>query len=136
MKKRYAAIPAALCVILGVCVFCESRNKVPADEKIDLVMRSKNFIRRLNRREFDSCCDMFGDTMAENNPAEKLKETFEPIMDSLGDFRCFRSATVTKKKYDGEEYTLCAVKGCYDKGDAAFTILFDEENKIDGVYVR
>ena len=98
MKKRYLTIPAALSVVLGVCVFCKSRDRVPADEKIDLVMRAKNFVRRLNRREYENCCEMFGETMAESNPVEKLRETFDPIVDSLGDFLCFRNAAVTKKK--------------------------------------
>ena len=67
---------------------------------------------------------------------EKLRETFDPIVDSLGDFLCFRNAAVTKKNYDGSIYTLCTLRCSYDKGGAVFTILFNEENKIDGVYVR
>ena len=136
MKKRYLTIPAALSVVLGVCVFCKSRDRVPVDEKINLVMRAKNFVRRLNRREYENCCEMFGETMAESNPVEKLRETFDPIVDSLGDFLCFRNAAVTKKNYDGNIYTLCTLRCSYDKGGAVFTILFNEENKIDGVYVR
>ena len=136
MKKRYAAIPAALCIVLGICVFCESKKTVPAEEKIDLVMRSKNFIRRMNRREFENCCDMFSETMAENNPAEKLRDTFEPVLDSLGDFRCFKNAVVTKKIYDGSEYILCTLRGIYEEGTAVFTILFGGDSTIDGVYVR
>ena len=136
MKKRYVVIPAALSILIGICAFSGKGKQVPADEKIELVMRAKNFVRRLNRREYENCHEMFGETMAESNPVEKLRETFDPIVDSLGDFLCFRSASVTRKNYDGSLYTLCTLRCSYDKGSAVFTVLFNEENKIDGVYVR
>ncbi len=134
MKKRYLVIPAAM--ILGVGLYIGSRCSMQSTDRAELSMRAKNFVRRLNRRDYASCFESFDAKMQSSMGVEQMRATFDPILDTLGEFVEFRGATVTMRDTDGPEYYRCALHCDYSEGPAIITILFNRMMEVAGVYIK
>ena len=131
MRKRDLAAAGLLLLMAGIYIGC----KYGADSSIDkeeYIIRAKNFVRRINRRDYEDCRLAFDDTLQSTMPTEKLGQTFDPILETLGEFKRFRGTGISKR--DSGIYAL--VKCEYEKGPASFTIIFDEEGAVSGIYVK
>ncbi len=136
MKKRYLVIPAALLLLTGMYIGSESKPKITSSVKNDIIMRSKNFIQRLHRRDYHSCYTLFDERMKASMSEERLKATFDRVLDSLGDFVRFKSVSISSHEAFSDEFIICSIKCEYANGSASYTISFNKELEIGGLYIK
>lgn len=136
MKLKQLAVPAALLLIAGVYISSRSDELLAAPEKRDIVIRAENFVRRINRHDYAACCAAFDELMKSSMSQERMKETFGPILDTLGAFRGFGRVNVRRRGPAGTGYTVCTVRCLYEHGTAAYTILFNKAHAIGGLYIK
>lgn len=134
MKKRDLIATAALVLVAGICI--ANRYQKTMEDHKEITMRAKNFVRRLNRRDYDLCIECFDQEMRESMDPEQMKATFDPILDALGEFQAFRSSTVTMRTSDGPDYYRCVLRCDYTEGTTEVSILFDHDLAVAGVYVK
>ena len=153
MKKKTLAIGSAL--ILGVGIYIGNHSlSLSSSERDEFSMKAKDFIRKLNRKEYDACVSLFDDTLLKSMDSAKLEKTLSPPLETLGRFYRFKNASVTKRdlgtnKKDFEssndnpkansepsEYVTCTLQCEYKNGPATFTIFFNGDHKISGVYLE
>lgn len=100
--------------------------------------RSHQVIDLLNAGDYATVSRMFRADVQESMPAEKLEESLSPIFEKLGEFQSFQaSATAgTKDKDTKAEYAVIVVACVYEKGKAQFTMYFDTEMALVGLYIK
>lgn len=134
MKKRYFVVPAALILLLAVCT---GGSELPKGfNKNQVLNKSKQFIKRLNARDYEGCFADFNDLMMGSFSLEKMKSTMNPIFDVLGGFVRVKGISLTSKKVLGTNYAVCTIKCIYENGAANFTLSLDPELKIGGLYIK
>ena len=134
MKKRYLMIPAAMTLLFSVYL---SETKLPEGfDKTRVYKTSKNFITRLNNREYDRCYRRFNEDMQGAMDRYKLQSTLDSVLGSLGAFVRFQGVSVTPKKILGQDYAVCTVKCRYENGAATYTISLDKDLHIGGLYIK
>lgn len=137
MKKRdWAVAGAALLLLAGMYIGSKSQQRPQAADKTELIATSKDFINRLNRRDYAGCTSQFDDYLSKTMDADRMKQTFEPILDAMGDFVRFRSSTISRSNNPEHRYTICSIKCEYQEGTTTYTIIFDENKEIGGLYVK
>ena len=153
MNKKTIGIGSALLLGVGMYIGNQS-SRMSNFERDEIVMRSKNLIRRLNRGEYDTCIRMFDSNLASTMDIERIKDIFTPTMEILGEFQRFKNTTVTKKELqpqkkekdsdspneeaesESREYLSCTVVCQYKNAPATFSILFNDDHQICSIYLE
>ena len=135
MKRRDMAIAAAAALLIGVYIGTRSGG-VSGMTKNDLTMRGKNFIRRINRRDYDACVSTFGKNMRETMDKARLSGTFGPALDTLGSFVRFRTVSFSKPDKLEGDYVLCRIKCDHERGQTTYNILFYKDGEICGLHLK
>lgn len=134
MKKRYFMIPAAMALLLSVYL---SENQLPDGfDKTKVYQIAKDFITRLNDRQYEQCCHRFNQNMQTAMDREKLQNTLDSVLSNLGDFVRFKGVSAVAKRIAGTEYAVCTVKCIYKNGPATFTISLDKNLLVGGLYIK
>lgn len=136
MKRRNLYFTAAILLLVGLYIGNRASVGIGPRARNEIVMRSKNFIRRLNRHDYEACYAAMNEDMTKSMSLSRVKETFVPVLDALGDFNAFRSASVSRRDFDEIKRIACSVKCEYDNGNAVFTILFDPSFRIAGLSIK
>lgn len=134
MKKRYFVVPAALALLLALCT---GGSELPEGfDKNKVLLKSKQFIKRLNARDYQGCFGSFNEMMKGSFSLEKMESTMNPIFDVLGDFVRVKGVSLTSKHALGTDYAVCTVKCIYENGPANFTLSLDPDLRIGGLYIK
>ncbi len=136
MKKRYLVVPAALLLLAGMYMGNNDQPKLSSAEKNEVIIRAKNFIRRINRREYESCYSLFDGKLKESMTLEQMAQTFDRILDSIGSFEKFKGISVNLHESPEEDYVVCSIKCDYSLGSATYTISFNQKLEIGGLYIK
>ena len=144
MNKRTILIGSAL--ILSAGIYIGNQSARPDHyERDELAMKSKNLIRRINRKEYETCLGFFDETLQNSMADGKMQNIFEPAMEILGEFQRFRSAAVNRKDFanpqkendsETDELIHGRESSDYINGPAVFNVLFDKNHKISGIYLE
>ena len=134
MKKRYIVIPAAM--LLFACTYLRESRLSEQFARDRVYGASKNFINRLNGREYESCYQSFNQAMRASMSLNRLQNTLDSVLNSLGRFVRFKGISASEKTVLGEDYAVCTVKCVYENGPATFTISLDKDLKIGGLYIK
>ena len=93
-KKRYLAVPAALVLLGGLYIISKQSDGLLTSERIEIAMRSKNFVHNLNRGDFDACYNRLSPDMQDKTGIERLHALLDPILGFLGKFEEFRGGNI------------------------------------------
>ena len=135
MKRRDLAIAAAAALLIGVYIGTRTGG-VNATLKNDLALRGKNFVRRLNRRDYEACVTAFDLSSDTGLDAERLKNAFGPALDTLGGFVRFRSVSFSRPDRSEAGNILCTIKCDYENAQAVYSILFNDRKEICGLHLK
>jgi pimeloyl-ACP methyl ester carboxylesterase len=102
----------------------------PGTPSRDLEKLARTFVEQMNRGEFDKATSGFDATMQKVMPPDKLKKTWQDVLDDAGGFKKQQGARGEKSgKYD-IVYVTCEL--ARKKVDAR--VVFDKEGKIAGLF--
>ena len=135
MKKKAIAAVAASTLLLGVYIGT-GLSGIPSSVKNDLSLRAKNFVRRLNRRDYKACIAAFDEAMKNSTDEDTLARTFGPALDVLGGFVRFRVVNFSRTEKAEPGSVLCFVRCEYENGPAVFSILFNSRSEISGLHLK
>jgi fermentation-respiration switch protein FrsA (DUF1100 family) len=98
-------------------------------DKGDLGARAKRFVDQMAKGQFQTATEEFDDTMKKVAPPDKLKETWESVIKSVGPFKKQKAVRADRLgKYD-LRFVACEFK----KADLDARVVFDAKGRIAGL---
>ena len=135
-KKIYFVVPAALVLLGGLYIVSKQSDGLLTSERIEIAMRSKNFVHNLNRGDFDACYNSLSPDMQDKTGIERLHALLDPILGFLGKFEEFRGGNISRERHKDTSTYVCNLKCDYENGRAIFTIILDEKMNIVNLYIK
>lgn len=95
-------------------------------------------IEYINDNDFDSVCAMFGDELKAGLTAEDLKSGTDKTIGDAGAFVEFKNEVIfgQKLKSTGEDIAVAVIVAKYENKKATYTISFDTDMKMIGIYIK
>lgn len=99
---------------------------------------AENMIALLNERDYDGAVSHFSDQLKSAVPAETLSSTFDPLLDRLGAFRSIKESVLSGavEEETAKPYAVAVVICRYENGSAQYTLSFDTEYQLIGIFIK
>lgn len=131
MKKLIKGILLVIPMMLLVACGGDAKLSEKFNEE-EVKSAAQTVITSLDANDFEKVYEISNDKLKEVLNEEKLKETFEPINEKIG---AYKETTKTALK-GGEGIATVVAIAQYENGKVQYTISFDEEMKLSGLYVK
>lgn len=126
MKKVLALISICCMLVLVGC-----GNKVETETAEKYYNHAESIVNYLNEKKYDEIIESFDENMKAQLTAEQLAQ-IEPIIEDSGEFEKISKKSIEEK--DGIMITILVAD--YSKDKRIFTISYDKNEKISGLYVK
>ncbi|MGL5802679.1 MAG: DUF3887 domain-containing protein [Cetobacterium sp.] len=130
MKKLFKGL-----ILVAPILFMVSCGQAQLSDKYNetkLKEISTEIITEINAGDFKAIQEKSSNELKEALSEEKLKEVFEPINEKVGSFKEVEKFIANEK--DGIAITKTITK--FEKGKAQFTLSYNEDYKLVGLYVK
>ena len=130
MKKL---LSLTILVFAGAFLLAGCGSKLPDGMDEETVLTAAHtVIESLEQKDYDAVVETMDDNLKQALPAEKLAEVWEPIAEQAGAFSGYEKEAVTEKKGWG----VAVVVARYEKSAVQFTLSFDSEMHLGGLYLK
>lgn len=107
--------------------FDEEKVKAAAQEAIDHLIAG----------EYEECVGLMSEEMQAALSAEVLATNMDTITGQRGAFQEYKSNSVVgQKDKEGTEYAVAVIVAAFEKGNVTFTVSFDKEMKMIGLWMK
>lgn len=137
MKKITALL--LLTVMAAVLLSgCASTKLSDSFDKDTVEKSAKQVIEYLNAADYDSVTNMFQDDLKKDLSADVLKDAVEKTYGKAGKFSEYKSTAILgqKAKSTKEDCAVAIIVAKYEKQKVTFTISFDTDMKLIGLYMK
>jgi hypothetical protein len=143
MKKiRLSAIVIMFCLSCIIFAACSDKSSdagknssVSSGQKEKYIEKAQNVITLFNEEKSDEIVELCDEAMKNALPKEKLSEVYTQIK-SNGDFEKFLEGEMTKVEQGGKTFTVVVQQAKYEKNTLTYTISFDNEDKLAGIFYK
>ncbi len=136
--KKIVVISMILVFVTSMLGGCTSTKLSDAFNKETVESASKQVVEYLNSGKYDSVCDMFTDDLKAQLTSETLKSAVEKTYGSAGAFEKYKDVVVIGQKVKGtkDDAAVAVVIAKYEKKNVTFTISFNKDMKLIGLYMK
>lgn len=143
MKKfRLSALVIMFCFSCILFTACSGKSSdagksssVSSGQKEKYIEKAQNVITLFNEEKSDEIVELCDEAMKNALPKEKLSEVYTQIK-SNGDFEKFLEGEMTKVEQGGKTFTVVVQQAKYGKNTLTYTISFDNEDKLAGIFYK
>ncbi|MDV6377468.1 DUF3887 domain-containing protein [Sporosarcina sp. GW1-11] len=125
--RRLLVLVFVTAILLVAC----SSNKIDDSTTKLYISKAEKVVTLLNQEKFDELRTLFDDTMKDALTVEQLKETNDIIKES-GRFVSFEKSSVVLR----EGYFITSLTTKYSKDQRVYSITFDDQRRMAGLYVK
>lgn len=129
MKRKLTIL--LLTGFLVVLVGCVAGN-VDEETAQTYTSKAEEAILLLNDEKFEELYENFDEQMSTVLTVEEMNANVAPVIEESGEFQSFDQSSVEMK----EGYYIVTITGNYSNVNRVYTITFDQEEKIAGLYVQ
>jgi len=129
VKKKITIL--LLTGFLFILVGCVSGN-VDEETAQTYTTKAEDAIQLLNDGKFEELYGQFDEKMSSKLSVEKMNAEVTPVIEESGEFQSFNQSSVEMK----EGYYIVTITGNYSNVNRVYTITFDPEDKIAGLFVK
>ena len=119
-----------------VCIFmmvgCSAGKLSDKYNEEDLKVEAEKVIKNLNDKNYDTILEGSSDELKNALPDNKLKETWEGFSENIGDYDSILKMTFAEKN----GYGVAIVNVKYKNKKITFTLSFNSEMKLSGIYMK
>lgn len=129
MKRRYLVILSIFLII--ALSACQQSN---VDEKTEehYTDKGKAIVELLLDFKFEDVYQQFNEEMKEELPASELEELLTPLIKKVEEFEEYEVSAVEERA----NYFVTVIVTKHEKGKLGFTITFEENGEIAGLYLK
>lgn len=117
--------------ILAASALAACGNKVDEETADHYITQAKDVVKLLNEENYEKVVEQFDATMKAGLTAEQLAE-LRPVIAAFGQFETIEKQSVEEKK--GMYVVVLVAK--YQEGNHIYTVSFNENNEIAGLFVK
>ncbi|SHK64322.1 Protein of unknown function [Anaerocolumna jejuensis DSM 15929] len=136
--KKFTAL--FLLVVMSAVLLsgCSSTKLSDSFDKDTVEKSAKQVIEDLNNDDYDSVISMFRDDLKEELTAGSLKDAATKTYGNAGKFEKYKSVSILgqKVKSTKEDCAVAIVVANYEKQKVEFTLSFDTDMKLIGLYMK
>ncbi|CUN95113.1 DUF3887 domain-containing protein [Clostridium disporicum] len=130
MKKFIKVLSIILCLFMFVS--CSAGKLSDAYNEDEVKAAAEEVINELNDKNYDGILEDSSDELKISLPDNKLQETWEGFSKDIGEFNSILNMTLAEK--NGYAVAITNVK--YDNKKVTFTLSFNKEMKLAGIYMK
>ncbi len=136
MKKTIVSILAVI-MILSLAA-CSSNKLADVYKEDDVVAKAKTVVDTINTQDYDSVVTLVRSDLQAQLSADSLKTAWQPTLDESGAFKEYKTVATygQKSKSTGEDYAVCVLVCTYEKATRTFTLSFDKNLSVVGMYMK
>lgn len=135
MRKLWIlAVLLAVCLLLGACA-----PKLPEGFSADtLAEQAKSDVVLINTGDYDAVIARVRADLQKSLTAEALDEAWGETLDALGAYTGVKGVSTagTADQQTGEDYGVAIVVAEYENGTATFTLSYDVDFELVGLYMK
>ena len=143
MKKfRLSALVIMFCFSCILFTACSGKSSdtgksssVSSGQKEKYIEKAQNIITLFNEEKSDEIVELCDEAMKNALPKDKLSEVYTKLK-SNGDFEKFLEGEMTKVEQGGKTFTVVVQQAKYEKNTLTYTISFDNEDKLAGIFYK
>ena len=143
MKKiRLSAIVIMFCLSCIIFAACSDKSSdagknssVSSGQKEKYIEKAQNVITLFNEEKSDEIVELCDEAMKNALPKDKLSEVYTQLK-SNGDFEKFLEGEMTKVEQGGKTFTVVVQQAKYAKNTLTYTVNFDSEDKLAGIFYK
>ncbi|MEG1984634.1 MAG: DUF3887 domain-containing protein [Oscillospiraceae bacterium] len=137
MKKLFYSVlcVTAAAVLLSGC----AGNKLSDDfDKDEVVEEASEMVEVINTMDYEKIVGEMREDLRDQITSEQLKEAWGEKLSGLGKFSKITSEGVIgdKSKETKEDYAVAVLACEYENGTATFTLVYDTELELVGLYMK
>lgn len=135
--KKFTLILLLLLALLS-CSACSENALADCFDEAQVQAKAEEVAMLVISRNYATVCSMFREDLAAELTPEYLASQLDAMLDENGEFEKFRAtASAGQKSADGEEnYAMTMVLAKFEDGKRTFTITFDENMDLIGLYMK
>ena len=130
MKKIFKILSMMVCIFM--MVGCSAGKLSDKYNEEDLKVEAEKVIKNLNDKNYDTILEGSSDELKNALPDNKLKETWEGFSENIGDYDSISKMTFAEKN----GYGVAIVSAKYTNKKVTFTLSFNSEMKLSGIYMK
>lgn len=130
MKKIFKILSMMVCIFM--MVGCSAGKLSDKYNEEDLKVEAEKVIKNLNDKNYDTILEGSSDELKNALPDNKLKETWEGFSENIGDYDSILKMTFAEKN----GYGVAIVNVKYKNKKVTFTLSFNSEMKLSGIYMK
>lgn len=130
MKKINVLLTSML--VLLIVVGCNKAKLSDAYNEEEVIASAISIIDMLNIKDYEGIEGKSSDIFKSQLSVEKIKEAWEPVIESAGDFIEIKKETVV----GNGDYATSAVMASYENTNIVFTISFNESLELEGLFFK
>ena len=143
MKKfRLSALVIMFCFSCILFTACSGKSSdagksssVSSGQKEKYIEKAQNVITLFNEEKSDEIVELCDEAMKNALSEDKLSEIYTQIK-SNGDFEKFLEGEMTKVEQGGKTFTVVVQQTKYEKNTLTYTVNFDSEDKLAGIFYK
>lgn len=136
IKLLCASVLALMVCILAVgCSAAQLPTGFDADE---VTARAEEIIGYANAGEFDTIIDNLREDLKDAVTADQLSESWAPTYERVGAFESVKKVVLsgTSDSTTGENYAVVQALCVHENGNVLYTLSFDENLQLVGLYLK
>ena len=141
-KFRLSALVIMFCLSCALFTACSGtssntgkNSSVSSGQKEKYIEKAQNVITLFNEEKSDEIVELCDEAMKNALSEDKLSEIY-PQIKSNGDFEKFLEGEMTKVEQGGKTFTVVVQQAKYEKNTLTYTVNFDSEDKLAGIFYK
>ncbi|MGV3074835.1 DUF3887 domain-containing protein [Clostridium baratii] len=130
MKKLLSVFMVLFCGIIMVGCGTQKLSSNYSEEKLKAA--AEETINNLNNNKYDEIVNGSRASLKAQLPKDKIKEAWEPLQEHLGKYKEISKISFQEK--DGLAVVVAIAQ--YEEGKVQFTLSYDEDMKLAGIYMK
>lgn len=129
--KKYLAVLFLFALLLTSC-----SSKLPQwADKAKIEQESKNIIDILGKKDKQALQEKLSPEMKASLSDEQIDAIFQMVAE-LGSFKEVKAFDAKEAKQNQKSYVTAAVSAAYEKRDVMYTLSFDDQMRLAGLFIK
>ncbi|MDY5846812.1 MAG: DUF3887 domain-containing protein [Bariatricus sp.] len=138
---RILLLILGIAVIAAVVVYRMLPKGVPIEESSifqeeEVKAQSEKIIETLDAGNYETMAALASSELKPYLTEEKMEEAKKTIGDNWGTFRNFGKTYMTEIRQNGQNFAMVQMNASYDNVSVTYTLTFDAEMKLAGIYMK